>query len=256
MRSFRIIPTLLLRGGGFYKTIRFDSPKYVGDSTNTLKLFNDKEVDEILIFDIEATKKKQGPRFELIEELASECFMPLCYGGGIRNLNDIEKLFYAGVEKVSLGYNAFHSPTLISQAAKIFGNQSIVVCADYRQDIWGRYKVAPHGKKTSTGLIEFLKQSVELGAGEIILNDVDRDGTYRGLNQSLIREAAESVQVPLIACGGAKSLSDIVSAAAGTGAQAVAAGSLFVYYGNEKSVLINYPTENEVMTLLTQEKKV
>lgn len=253
MRKFRLIPSLLLKGTGFYKTIKFDSPKYIGDSINTIKLFNDKEVDEILIFDIDASKNKRGPDFTLIEELGSECFVPLCYGGGVTTIKEVEKLFSIGVEKVSLGISAYKNPELVKEAAVIFGNQSIVVCADIAKNIWGKYVLAPHGKKTSTSALDYIKSMVDAGAGEIIINDVERDGTYQGFNQSLIADIAHQIQVPIIATGGAQSIHDLVKTAMTTKVQALAAGSLFVYYGDAHSVLINYPTEKEVDELIRQE---
>lgn len=245
MRKFRVIPSLLLRNQGFYKTVKFKSPHYVGDPINTLKLFNDKEVDEILIFDIEASKINSSPQFELIEELASECFVPLCYGGGIRNIDDIKRLFFSGVEKISLGKIAFENPGLISEAAALFGSQSIVVCIDVKKNFLGQYVVSPHGIKSKLKIFDYVQRVADMGAGEIIINNIDRDGTYKGLDQELCQQISELVRIPTVFCGGVSSLENIVDTVSKTSIQAVAAGSLFVYYGKERSVLINYPTENE-----------
>jgi len=255
MRNFRIIPCLLLKDRGLYKTVKFKSPNYIGDPINTLKLFNDKEVDEVVIFDIQASKMGQGPDFAIIEQLTSECFMPLCYGGGVRHLEDMKKLFFLGVEKISLGKVAFYSPNLIRQAAEVFGSQSIVVCVDVRRNLRGQPVVAPYGKKSSTRVLDYIHQAINMGAGEIIINDIDREGTYQGLDRALLQEIAQQVPIPVIASGGSRNLPDIVQTAIHSGIEAVAVGSLFVYHGGKNSVLINYPTRHEVNTIISSELK-
>jgi cyclase len=243
MLRTRIIPVLLLQNRGLTKTIRFQKGKYIGDPINAVKIFNDKEVDELIIFDIDASKENKRPDFDLINDLASECFMPLGYGGGIKDIDDIKKLFDIGVEKVIINNSALLNLSIINEASKRYGDQSIVVCVDIIKTILGRYQVYSHvkGKSVSVDLSEFIKNVISSGAGEIILQSVDRDGMMNGYDLSIIHKVANNINVPLVACGGAGTIEDLKKGA-DAGASALAAGSMFVFHGPHKAVLINYPS--------------
>lgn len=252
MLSHRVIPCLLIseRRGGLVKTTKFGKPQYVGDPINAVKIFNDKEVDELIVVDIDATREGRGPNFALIEELAGECFMPLCYGGGIRHAEDARALFKLGVEKVSLQSAALRNPSILRQIADTAGEQAVVVSLDIKRDWRGRPKVysasgAPVGRGDWR---ETLRTLVSAGAGEVLFNAVDRDGVMRGVDLDLIREASGIAAVPLIAIGGVGSLDDI-KAATHAGASAVAAGAYFVFQGPHRAVLITYPRYDTLQDL-------
>lgn len=239
----RVIPCLLLSGRGLVKTVKFKDPKYVGDPVNAVKIFNDKEADELILLDIDATKSNRGPAFDLIEDIASECFMPLCYGGGIRNLEDARKLFHLGVEKIALRAKAIQNPNLISEIASKYGSQAVVVAVDVKRNWLGHPKVVlPEiDSKVSLPLVETVQKMESLGAGEILVNSVDRDGTQTGYDLESLQTVVSAVGVPVIACGGAGSLDHMREAVNQTGVAAVSAGSLFVFHGRHRAVLINYP---------------
>jgi cyclase len=238
---------LLNSNNGLVKTVKFNHPKYIGDPINAIKIFNDKEVDELIFLDINATRLNQKPNFSLIKEIATECFMPICYGGGITSLEEIHKILYSGIEKVSINTAAYSNPNLIKQAANQFGNQSIVVSIDVKKNWRGKqYVYINNGtKNTNETSIEFAQKMEDLGAGELLINSIDKDGTYSGYDLDLIQAISEKVTIPIIACGGASAITDFKKAVE-KGASAVAAGSMFVYYGELKSVLINYPSEYEL----------
>jgi cyclase len=250
MLNHRIIPCLLIKGGGLVKTRRFRNPVYIGDPINAVRVFNDKEVDELIVLDLDATRERRGPNLKLIEELAGECFMPLCYGGGIRCLEDARDLFSLGIEKVSLQTAALETPTVIREIADCFGEQSVVVSVDVKRNVWGATKLFSPFSRSRSRLSwqEAIRRSVAFGAGEILLNSADRDGTMTGMDLQLIRQAARLTDVPLIAAGGAGSLADLKDAVA-SGASAVAAGALFVFQGPHRAVLISYPRRSEVQAL-------
>ncbi|PKN34768.1 MAG: imidazole glycerol phosphate synthase subunit HisF [Deltaproteobacteria bacterium HGW-Deltaproteobacteria-19] len=243
----RVIPCLLLKGRGLVKTVRFKDPTYVGDPINAIKIFNEKEVDELIFLDITATLEKRPPPYQVISEIASECFMPLAYGGGIRSLPEIEKIFSLGVEKVCLNAAAVEDPDLIRDAAKAFGNQSIVVSVDVKKSLFGKYEIFTHGGRRSARkeILSHVRRMEELGAGELLLTSIDRDGTRQGYDLDLIGRVADAVGIPVIACGGAGGLNDI-TAAVKSGAAAAAAGSLFVFHGRHRAVLISYPSREEL----------
>lgn len=247
MAYTRIIPTLLLRGNGFVKTQNFKNPVYLGDCFNTVRLFNEKEADELMILDITATPDKKPINIGLLRELASECFMPLSYGGGVQSMNDMHQLFRAGFEKVSLNTEAARNPQLIRDASREFGEQSVVVSIDIRRKIFGGYDVYVNGGRQKVGMdpVTAAKRAVDFGAGEILLNSIDRDGMMGGYDLEIIRKVADAVPVPLIACGGAGSLNHFRDAIHTGGASAVAAGSFFVFSGKHRAVLITYPTQND-----------
>ncbi|MHA4808304.1 AglZ/HisF2 family acetamidino modification protein [Flavitalea flava] len=247
MRRLRVIPALLIQKGGLVKSVKFKDYKYVGDPINAVKIFNDKEVDEIVILDISATLEKRPPNLGQIKEIASEAFMPLGYGGGITKLEEIRELIAAGVEKVVLNTTAFTNPRLISEGARYVGSQSIVVSIDVKKNIWGKYKVYVQNGTKNTNLdpAVYARQMEEAGAGEIFLNSIERDGTFSGYDLDLVSLVSTGVGIPVVAIGGASSVSDFAEALK-CGASAVSAGSMFVFQGPHRAVLISYPTQREL----------
>lgn len=254
MIQTRAIPVLLLRGGGLVKTVRFKNPTYLGDPINIVKLFNDKEADELVLLDITATPANRGPRFDLLAQITSECFMPLCYGGGVRTLDDMHALFNLGIEKVAVNSYAVQNPSFITAAAERFGSQSVIVSVDVKRTLFGRYQVVTHGSKRGTGLdpVEFARQAEREGAGELLLNSVDRDGTMEGYDLDLVRRVSHAVSIPVVACGGAGRIADLAHVVNDAGASAAAAGSLFVFQGRHRAVLINYPSPSELHGLFAE----
>jgi len=254
MLKHRLIPSLLLKNGGLVKTTKFANPKYIGDPINAIRVFNTKEVDELMVVDIDASKLNQEPNYALIEQFASECFMPLCYGGGIRTVEQASKIFKLGVEKVSIQTAAIEDLNLVRKLSERFGSQSIVVSVDVKRD----WMHKPHlfqsstGKNSSLNWLSFIKNAVEAGAGEILLNAVDKDGTLQGPDLNLIQLASKEISAPLIAIGGISSLQD-VKAAVSSGASAVAAGAFFVFHGPHRAVLITYPQYQELISLFKNE---
>lgn len=251
MLKNRVIPCLLLRNGGLVKTRTFTAPRYVGDPINVIRIFNEKEVDELLVLDIEASKARHEPNYDLIEQFAGECFMPLAYGGGITSVDQAKRLFSIGVEKVAIQTSAFTNIDLVNDIASRYGNQSVVVSIDIKKNFFGRYKLysSATGKILDFDWLEYLKMAIDAGAGEILLNAVDRDGTLAGMDLTLISRAAYCCPVPLIAIGGVGSLVDIKNAIQ-AGASAVAAGAFFVYHGPHRAVLITYPRYEDLIALL------
>jgi cyclase len=237
----RVIPILLLKDEALVKGVKFKSHNYIGDPINAVKIFNEKEVDEIVLLDI--SSYKNGINFQLIEEIASELFVPLSYGGGINSTSQISKLFNLGVEKVILGTAAHTHPELISQAASMFGSQSIVVSIDVKKNIFGKYSVyVENGKKNiNIDPIDYAKKMEHLGAGELNLNSIDREGTGQGFDSILIQKISNLISIPLVVSGGARHIQDFYQIVESANLTAVAAGNLFVYYGKYKAVLITYP---------------
>lgn len=248
MLKSRFIPTLLLRGKGLYKTVKFKNETYIGDPINAVRIFNDKAVDELILLDIMATRNLSEPNFELIADIASEAFIPLCYGGAVNKIEHFEKLYRIGVEKVAVNAAATGGMELISDAARIFGNQSVVVGIDVRRSLIGRYERYVNGASLNTkkNPIDVARQAEQAGAGEILLYSVDRDGTMQGYDIPLVKSICEKVRIPVVACGGAGSLSHMVSVIREGGASSAAAGSLFVFKGKHRAVLITYPDENMI----------
>jgi cyclase len=249
----RVIPCLLLRGTGLVKTVKFADPKYVGDIINAVRIFNDKEVDEIIILDIEAHAGRGRINWDLVTKTASEAFMPMCYGGGVTTVDEIKRLLKAGIEKVSINTAAFENPRLIEDAARAFGSQSIVAGIDVKKSFLGKYVVVSHGgdKKQAVDVVTWAKSVERAGAGEILLNAVDRDGTQAGYDLELVRQVTTAVRIPVIACGGAGKVQHFADAI-GTGASAVAAGSMFVFHGPHRAVLITYPERKELTKWLAR----
>lgn len=251
MLRHRVIPCLLLRNGGLVKTEKFKNPKYIGDPINAIRIFNEKEVDELFVLDIEATKNQRGPNFDVVHQVSSECFMPLCYGGGISHVDHAARLFASGVEKVSIQASALRDLRLVTEIANRYGNQSVVVSVDVKRNLFGHYKLysSSRRKTLSEDWFSFQKRAVSAGAGEILLNAVDKDGTMSGMDLPLIERASTGCSVPLIAAGGIGSLADI-KAAVGAGASAVSAGAFCVYHGTHRAVLITYPSYDVLTELL------
>lgn len=251
MIKTRVIPCLLLQNRGLVKTRRFKEPKYLGDPVNIVKIFNEKEVDELILLDINATVEKRKPYYELIADIASECFMPLCYGGGVRNLEDMSALFNLGIEKISINSYAVENPAFIKDAARLFGSQSVIVSIDVKKDWLGRNRIHINRGRKNTGLdpIEFAIEMEKYGAGELLLNSIDRDGMMQGYDLDLIKQFCRAVHIPVITCGGAGKISDLVDTVKKGGASAAVAGSIFVFQGPYKAVLISYPNYNEIQSL-------
>lgn len=251
MLRTRVIPCLLLKNSGLVKTVKFKDAKYLGDPINTVKIFNDKEVDELFILDITATVENRKPNFKLISEIASECFMPLGYGGGVRDLEDIRTLFHMGIEKVAINSYALENPDFVSKAADRFGSQSIIVSMDVKKSMWGKFELYTRGGRQRMKMdpVDGARLMEKHGAGEIFLNSIDKDGTMQGYDLELIKKVSGAVRVPVVACGGAGSLSDMVDSIRTGGASAASAGSMFVYQGKHRAVLINYPTQKELASL-------
>lgn len=256
MLATRVIPVLLKHRKALVKTIKFGKFNYIGDPLNTIQIFNNLEVDELVFLDITATKENREPDYTLIADLASECFMPLTYGGGVKTLDQMKKIFSLGVEKVVICSAAYEHPDLIKEAASLFGAQSVVVSIDVKKDLWGKYEVATVSGtyKTKIGPVEFAKKMEKEGAGEIFLNSIDQDGVMAGYDLELIKMVSEAVSVPLIACGGAGEYQDLNNAVK-AGASGVAAGSLFVYQNKNRAVLVNYPTEGDMEEIFGKGKR-
>jgi cyclase len=244
MLRARIIPCLLVHNGGLVKTIRFSDAKYVGDPLNAVRIFNEKQVDELIVVDIDATVASREPDYGFIANLAAECRMPLCYGGGVKNVEQIERIVALGVEKVSLGSAAAYEPSLIEQAAQRVGSQSIVAVMDVKKcGLLSRYEVFTHNgtKRVGRNPVEMARQLETLGVGEILLNSIDRDGTMKGYDLALIDSVRNAVRRPITVLGGASSYDNIRVLVDRYGAIGAAAGSLFVFKGKYRAVLIQYP---------------
>ena len=242
---------LLVKGHGLVKTTKFRDPKYVGDPINAIRIFNEKEVDELLVLDIEAGLRSNGPNFELVQDIASECFMPLAYGGGVSSADDARRLFSLGVEKVVVRSAAANDMTVLTRVAEVAGSQSVSYSIDIRRSRLGKPRVhAPGtGRDGDSDWLGAIESAMAAGAGEVVLNSVDRDGAMSGMDLELIGVAAERTRVPLVAVGGVGSLPD-VAAGIRSGADAVGVGSFFVFHGPRRAVLITYPTYNALTQLL------
>jgi cyclase len=249
----RIIPCLLVKDGGLVKTVNFGASKYVGDPINAMRIFNEKEVDEIIVVDIDASVQRREPNYTLIKNLAAECRMPLCYGGGVRTVDQFQRLVALGVEKVAISSAAIDNPQLVQEAAEKVGSQSVTVVMDVKKTgLLGSYRLFTHNGTKNTGEdpVEFAKRMSELGAGEIVVNNIDRDGTMKGYDHELISRVRRATNRPLTVLGGAGSLQDIAKTIETFGRIGAAAGSLFVFKGVYRAVLINYPTRAEKDALL------
>lgn len=247
----RLIPCLLLSDGNLVKTRKFKDPIYLGDPMNAVKIFSEKCVDELCVQDIDASKNGVGPNFDLLSEIATEAFMPLSYGGGITTVEQIRKLFHIGFEKVIVNTGWQADPDLLKAAAAQFGSQSVIASIDVKQDVLRRNRcMTCDGTRVVPGSpVELAKHAEALGAGEILLNSIDRDGAMQGYDLKLVKSVADAVTVPLIACGGAGGAKDMADVLQQAGAHAAAAGSMYVFYGPRRAVLIHVPEEKELFDL-------
>ncbi|TMS60472.1 AglZ/HisF2 family acetamidino modification protein [Pseudoalteromonas sp. S3173] len=253
MLRTRVMPCLLLKGRGLVKTVKFKNERYVGDPINAVRIFNQKEVDELVLFDINCTTNENLINYSLLEQITSECFMPVCYGGGVRSLEDFRRLFSMGIEKVSVSSLLFDNPDIVRQAVGIYGSQSIIATLDinltkYRK----KYQICTHSgkKKRKYTPIEAAKYACSLGVGEIIINTIHRDGTWSGFDQELISQICKSVNVPVVAAGGAGTLDDIKNIVVNANASAVALGSMAVFQAKDMGVLIKFPKQTELTKIL------
>lgn len=247
----RLIPVLLLGRRGLVKTVRFGNATYLGDPLNTARIFSDLQADELVVLDIGATRDKRGPPFDLIRTIASECFVPLTYGGGIRSVEDARTILSSGVEKIAINAECRRNPRILTECAARFGRQSVVAAIDARRRDDGTWEVYDHVRLQGTGAdVLVLAADLEAaGAGEIFLTAVDREGTMSGYDVDLARAVSQVVRVPVIVHGGAGSPRDLQLAVRDGGASAVACGSLFVFYGRRRAVLISYPMRDEILEL-------
>jgi len=249
----RIIPCLLVKEKGLVKTVRFNAPKYVGDPINAVKIFNEKEVDELIVLDIDATAEAKGPDYRMIQNLAVECRMPLCYGGGIKSAEQAKQIIGLGVEKVAISSAAIENPALIAEIAAEIGSQSVVAVLDVKKGLAdGKYEVWTRNGKNNTGKcpVALAKEFERLGVGEIVINSIDSDGEMKGYDLILAATVRDAVNVPLTVLGGAGSLQDIGALISRFGVIGAAAGSLFVFKGVYKAVLINYPKPSDKDALI------
>jgi cyclase len=244
MYRSRVIPVLLLSGHGLVKTQKFKDPVYIGDPVNAVRIFSEKEADELVLLDIGASLEKREPNYELIAEIGGECLMPMAYGGGITSLDQVRKLIRSGVEKVIINSFAATDPGLITEAAKVFGSQAVVGGIDVRRTLLQGMRVLTHSGSVDSrnDPVTQARRLVGAGAGEILLNSIDRDGTMTGYDLPLVKAIADAVDVPVVACGGAGTPQHLAEAI-GAGASAAAAGSMFVFHGKKRAVLINYSNQ-------------
>jgi imidazole glycerol-phosphate synthase subunit HisF len=247
----RIIPILLLKNKGLIKTFKFNKSRYIGDPINAVKIFNDLKADELIFLDITASREDRVISVDLVKNIGDEAFMPFGVGGGINNSLQIENLLKAGAEKVIINTNALTNPKLIEESAKIFGSQSVVVSIDIKKNFFGKYEVWIMGgtKKIKKNPQKYAKEIEEYGAGELIINSIDLDGTMTGYDLKLLKCISDEVSVPVVACGGAGNLNHFREAYNKCNISALAAGSIFVFHGPRKAVLINYPTKKELKEL-------
>jgi cyclase len=249
----RVIPALLLKDGGLVKTRQFKEPKYVGDPINAIRIFNDKEVDELMVLDIVASKRGQEPDYATLELIAGECFMPMCYGGGVESINQAARIFNLGVEKICIQSAALNDMAIISRIADRFGSQSVVISIDVKRSWMNRSMLYESRTNQTIGgeWLDLAQRAVLAGAGEVLLNAVERDGEMQGMDLELIRKASSRLSVPLVALGGVGCLQDIKDAI-DAGASAVAAGAFFVFHGPHRAVIITYPRYHELEMLLSK----
>lgn len=241
----RVIPCLLLRDRGLVKTMKFKSDVYVGDPVNAVRIFNDKEVDELILLDIDATREGRGPDFEVIAEIAGECFMPVAYGGGINSFSDVQRVIRSGIEKVVINSAAYGNLDVVRESSATYGAQAVVGAIDVRKPLLGGYKLYSRSgmDEQKVKLTAHVEALVGAGAGEIFVNSIDRDGVMGGYDVDLIRQVCAATNTPVIASGGAGTVPHLIEAVEKGGASAVAAGSMFVFHGRHKAVLINYPKD-------------
>lgn len=252
MLRTRVIPCLQLRGGSLVKTVNFKDPAYIGDPINTVRIFNELEVDELAFVDIEASRNGSAPDLQVLREIADECFMPLSYGGGVSDMSTAERIFSIGFEKLILNTATFTHPELVTQLARRYGSQAVIVAIDVKRTMLGRYEVAMRSgtRRESTAPEAWARQMEERGAGEILLTSIDREGTWRGFDVALTARVAEAVKVPVIAHGGAGNLEHIREVVSRGGASAVALGSMVVFQNRGMGVLVNFPDRDALSVAL------
>lgn len=251
----RIIPCLLVHNRGLVKTVKFKDPKYVGDPINAVKIFNEKEVDELMVVDIDAASQNNEPDYKMIENLAVECRMPLCYGGGIKSVEQAQRIFSLGVEKIAISSLAIEDPSVVSEIAERVGSQSVVIVMDVKKNVLSnKYEIWTHNGTKNTGKnpFEFAVEMEKLGAGEIVLNSIDNDGMMKGYDLALIQKMRDVIHIPMTVIGGAGSFDDIGNIIKQHGIIGAAAGSLFVFKGKYRAVLISYPTQPEKENLINK----
>lgn len=248
----RVIPCLLIHNGGLYKTTKFKKPNYIGDPINAVKLFNEKQASELIVIDIDASVKNHYPNFKLIEEIASEAFMPICYGGGVKNIEHMQRIFSSGIEKISVSSLLFEDLEMVKKAVKKFGSSSIVATIDTKKTLFKKQRAYIYNgkKKLPYTIDEVINLLQDSNVGELVVNSIDNDGTMGGYDLNLIQYISKQMNIPVVALGGAGSLDDIIKVIKKGGASAASAGSLFVYHGPRKGVLINYPNEEKLDNLL------
>lgn len=249
----RIIPCLLVQSKGLVKTVKFKDPKYVGDPINAVKIFNEKEVDELIVLDIDVTRENREPDYDMIENLAIECRMPFCYGGGIKTVEQAKRIFSLGVEKIAISSVAIENPDVVSDMASQVGTQSVVVVLDIKKKLFGgKYEIYIDNGKRATNLdpFDYVVKMQNLGAGEIVINSIDQDGSMSGFDLNLIEQIRDRIDIPITVLGGAGSMSNIGKVIQAHGNIGVAAGSLFVFKGKYRAVLINYPSNAEKAELI------
>ena len=252
MLRTRIIPTLLLRGESLVKTVQFDKFGYIGDPVNTCRIFNELEVDELAFLDITASVEKREPNLKVLQEISNECFMPLSYGGGIRSVDSAERILGIGFEKVIFNTHPFENPGIISETAKAFGSQSVIIAIDVKRSFWGKYEVYSLSGSVNRrkSPVEWAKEIEDLGAGEILLTSIDREGTWKGFDIELTRQVADTVSIPVIAHGGAGTVGHIGDVVKNGHASAVALGSMVVYQARGMGVLVNFPDKEDLEDVL------
>ncbi|EGR1913065.1 AglZ/HisF2 family acetamidino modification protein [Vibrio cholerae] len=242
MLRSRVSPCLLIHNKGLVKTVKFKDPKYVGDPINAVKIFNEKEVDELIVLDIDATVENKLPDYQMIKYLANESRMPLCYGGGIKTAQQAQEIIKLGVEKVAISSEALSNPAVLSEMADIIGKQSIAVVLDVKKNLLGCYEIYTHNgkKKVKKKFEQVISELEEVGIGELVINSIDQDGMMKGYDMKLAEKVRDLTSVPLTILGGAGSTEDILKLVEKFKVIGASAGSLFVFKGVYKAVLINY----------------
>jgi len=252
MLKTRIFPALLLKNESLVKTVKFKNPGYIGDPINTVRIFNELEVDELTFLDIKATNEHREPNYKILAEIANECFMPLAYGGGIKSLEQAKKIFSIGFEKIVLNSSPVLNINIISEIASYFGNQAIIGSIDVKKTLWGRYEVVSHSgaRKTKMDPVGWAVNLENAGVGEILLTSIDREGTWSGFDIELVKKVTDAVSIPVIAHGGAGTIDHIGEVVKQGNASAVALGSMVVYQQKGMGVLVNFPDKKEVEKIL------
>ena len=245
----RIIPCLLYDGSGLVKTIKFKNPSYIGDPINAIKIYNEKEVDELIVIDINATKEKRKPNFDKIADMASEAFMPFAYGGGVKTFDDFASLYKIGIEKVIVNSLIQENPEIIKKVIEHYGSQAVIACIDFKKSMFsGIIPYSYIGNKIKMSLVDYANYlTTDIGVGELMLQSIDKDGTWEGFDDEIISTILNSIEIPVIACGGCGSIEDLKTVLYKTNANAAAIGSMAVYSKKGMGVLINFPNREKVI---------